>query len=392
MSETLKRRGSQALDEIFQDKKLWRQIRIADEYQRIGHYGAFVVQVRGRMSEQIRYDSPLENITADNIVRFIPVNEGQLEPASWDSDRYSERYGQPETYIFREQQNNDDIERKGAVSDVTIHHTRVIVFAEGAEGVDSIYGVPANEAGFNDLITLEKIIGSSGEAMWKSAAMKTVYTNDLRDAAQPSNEELEAMDDAIKDFAEHLDKHLMVSNMKPNTLSANVMDPEQPFNVALNSYSASIGIASKIIIGTQTGRLAADEDGKFTLSGQQSRRENWCTIMVENVVDWLIEHSVVPKMRYYVEWDDLLAPSDSDKLTLAEKMAKVNKESVATSSEAIFTDDEIRQIAGWEPKEELGIEESAIAEGDLEGNAEGFTPPQGVRSAAKQGLELRSKY
>jgi hypothetical protein len=385
-----------AIAQLFHDKKLWRQLRTSDEYQRVGHYGGLVIQVRGTR-DQADWEKPLGNIRPEQIVRFIPVYEDQIKPVDWNQDRLSERYGQPNSYTFRESILTDDQEQDQRNQDINVHWTRIIIFAEGAEGVNSIYGKPANEAGFNDLVTLEKIIGATGEAMWKSAAMKTVYSNTNKDAPPPQGEELDDMDEAIQDFVEGLDQYLMTGNLDPKVLTAQVMDPEQPFNIALNSYAASIGVASKIIIGAQTGRLAADEDGRFTLANMQSRRENWCTIMVENVVEWLMSHNAIKFARFCVEWDDLLAPSDKDKLELAEKMAKVNKEQFAVTGVPVFDDDEIRMISGYEKAQEddaedVDVDESMDDEEELADNAEGHKPPQGVRSAAAKGLELRDKY
>lgn len=348
-----------SVESLFRNRKLWRKIKLADEYQRIGDYGAFAIQVRGTKA-QADWSLPLGFIKESQIARIIPLYQEQLEPTQWENDTQSERYGQPTMYQLQEANINQDYEQDNRTRSVDIHWSRVIVFAEGADD-DSIYGRPALKRGFNDLVTMEKIIGAGGEGFWKSAAMKTVYSNTNKDAPPLTQEDIDSMDDAIKDFVEGLDKHLMLGGLDPKVLSVAMSDPENPFNIALQSFSASVGVAAKLLIGAQEGKLAADEDGRFTLSNMQSRRESWCTQMMESVVGWLMEHGVIEQQDYTIEWDDLLAPSDKDKLELATKMAEIN----AKSLEQTFTPNEIRQIAGYEPIEIDPMElDEEVPEGD----------------------------
>jgi hypothetical protein len=341
---------------IFKSTKLMRKLKRVDEFQRVGHYGAFVVQIRGNQSEAV-WDKPLLKIRANQIVKFIPLYEVQLSPTAWDNNEQSERYGQPNMYQFQESNLNDSTTQDNRVRSVQVHHSRVIIFAEGADD-ESIYGVPANEAGFNDLITMEKIIGAGGEGFWKSAAMKTVYTNTNKDAPLPGQEEIDEFNDAIKDFVEGLDKSLMTGGLDPKVLTAAMADPKEPFTIALQSYCAGIEVAAKLLIGSQEGKLASEEDARFTMSAMQSRREDFCTIMVQSCVDWMTAHGIINKIEYYVEWDDLLAPSDKDKLELGQTLSKILIEMHKQFGETPTDISEVATIMGYKPfNESLDVDE-----------------------------------
>jgi hypothetical protein len=336
---------------IFKSLKLMRKLKRVDEFQRVGHYGAFVVQVRGT-GDQPDWGKPLDKIRADQVVKFIPLYEVQLEPTEWDSNKKSERYGEPVMYQFQESKLNDSTVQDNRLRVVTVHHSRVIIFAEGADD-ESIYGVPANEAGFNDLITMEKIIGAGGEGFWKSAKMPTVYTNTNKDAPAPLPAEIDEMDAAIKDFAEGVDKYLMTGGLDPKVLSSVMSDPKEPFSIALQSYSASIEVAGKLLVGSQEGKLASEEDARFTMSAMQSRREDFGTIMVQSCVDWMFVHGIINKSEYYVEWDDLLAPSDKDKFELGTQLSKIIVEMTAKLGESPIDPDEVAKVMGYKPFNEL---------------------------------------
>jgi hypothetical protein len=335
--------------DIFESKNIWRKLKLADEYQRVGHYGAFVVQIRGTQ-EQADWSKPLSRIRADQIVKFIPLFEVQLEPVSWENDPASERYGQPVTYQFQESNLIDDNDQDQRLRNVTVHWSRVIIFAEGADS-DSIYGVPANEGGFNDLVTMEKIIGAGGEGFWKNAKMATVYTNTNKDANPPGPDEIDAMDQAIQDFVDGLDQHLMTGSLDPKVLASSLADPKEHFLIALQSYSASIEVASKILVGAQEGRLAADGDAKATSSGFQSRREDWCSDMIKSVIDWLMSVGAVTRRKYYIDWDDLMAPSDKEKFELGEKLTKVIVELTKIYGESPIDPTEVAKIMGYQPQD-----------------------------------------
>ena len=344
------------IKKIFRKNELMRKLKRVDEFQRVGHYGAFVVQVRGSVEEAM-WSKPLRRIRDDQIVKFIPLFEVQLRPTEWDNNDQSERYGQPTLYQFQESELNDSVTQDNRLRSVTVHHSRVIIFAEGADD-DSIYGVPANESGFNDLITMEKIIGAGGEGFWKSAKMPTVYTNTSKDAPAPSPEEVDAMDEAIKDFVEGLDSHLMTGGLDPKVLSVAMADPKEHFAIALQSYSAGIEVAAKLLVGSQEGKLASEEDARFTMSAMQSRREDWGTIMVSSSVDWLITHGVIQSSEYYVEWDDLLAPSDKDKIELGTQLSKILIEMHKQFGETPTDISEVAKIMGYKPlDEELDVDE-----------------------------------
>ena len=123
------------------------------------------------------------------------------------------------------------------------------------------------------------------------------------------------------------------------------------FLIALQSYSASIEVASKILVGAQEGRLAADGDAKATSSGFQSRREDWCSDMVSSVVDWLMDVGAVTRRKYYVDWDDLMAPSDKEKFELGEKLSKVIIELTKIYGVSPIDPSEVAKVMGSQPQD-----------------------------------------
>lgn len=331
-----------AVADVFDRTELFYALYCADDFQRVGRYGALLVQIAGS-AEQANWSTPLANIGLQNIVRFIPAYEGQLKPSKWDEDRSSPRYGLPLVYQYDEQAAPNDLDRTNPRQFVDVHWSRVLIFAEGAP-VGSIYGVPANRKGFNDLLTMELIVGAGGQGFWRNAASKIHF--DLDAEANITKDVIDAQKNMIRDFVEGFDKQLVTGGMQSHMLQTNLTSPEHFFKIALQSYSASVRIPANRLVGSVTGVLAGDKDDKAFMEAMQSRRQNFCVRMVNQVVDWLVAHGVVPSVdRYTVEFDDLLAPSDDDKLGLAEKMARINQVNAAAGP--IFSAEEIRMVSGY---------------------------------------------
>lgn len=368
-------------DSFARNFKLWERCRAGDMRQRVGQYGGLLVQIRGN-ADQIAWEKPLGMVRQTQIVKFIPFYEGQMIPATWDTDSNSIRYGLPTTYNFQENFIGNAGQQRQR--NMEVHYSRVIIFAEGADD-DSIFGEPCNESGFNSLLTLEKLIGAGGEGFWKNAAQKLVFIDNTDDTIAPDAEEQDKIDEAIKAFAENLEKQLQIGGMDVKPLNTTLIDVMPFFEVALNDYAASVDIPSKILIGAQTGRLAADEDGNAYLRGMMSRRQNVCTKFINDVIEWLFEHGVFNRTEYMVWWDDLLAPAESDKLALANKMADVNHK--MTLHGLVFTPDEVRQVAGYVQKiAEVAPEPDPLDEGMGEGDEEQDLEQEGLGGQGGQGL------
>ena len=355
-------------DRIADRLRLWAKLKAADKRQRVGEYGAFVVQIKGT-AEEADFTRELGRISADQIVSFIPVYQAQLEPVTWDTDRRSERYGMPETYQFNE--SAIDGQAQDRPRNTTVHHSRVIIFAEDADD-DTIYGIPTNRAGFNHLLNIEKIEGAGGEGFWKNAAQKLIFSDKPgEDYSEMDEDEEKQWDEIVQAFQANWGKYMTASGMDVTNLQSTLIDPKSFFEISLGLYAASVEIPAKVLVGTQTGVLAGDADYAQLLQTCQSRRENWLTEMVSKTIDWLIKHGAVRPVDYSMEWDDIQAPSDDAKLDLVNKMVDANQKAIFAMGVPIFTLGEIRDIGGWKVAPVAGAPDLDEDEGEDEDGENG---------------------
>lgn len=108
-------------------------------------------------------------------------------------------------------------------------------------------------------------------------------------------------------------------------------------------------IPSRIIVGNQSGERASTEDQIYFNGRCQSRRGD-LSFDVEDMVDKLKYLQIIkPVTKFSIVWDELNEQSSSDKLDSAVKMSNINQTALA-SGEAVFSIDEIRVAAGYEPE------------------------------------------
>ena len=115
--------------------------------------------------------------------------------------------------------------------------------------------------------------------------------------------------DAIPSLGNYEMKGLNVGTMS---------DPTGFRQMQLEEYSASMGIPSKMLVGSQTGVKAADEDSSGFMREMQSRRENVISQWINDWINWIDLHTTIdtPDSGYEVEWDDLTAPGADQKIPI----------------------------------------------------------------------------
>jgi len=340
-------KGSDQFDKeltlLIKSTNLWNRLKGLDKRQRVGEYAGLFVQVKdGKKPEE-----PVENLGGvGSISNLKPIYEGQLDVLKTEQDVTKEGYGQPSMYQF--QPGSVGSKNPDENSTINIHPSRIIIAAEGADD-GSIYGISALENIFNDLMDLRKISGAGGEGFYQNTRSAPMIEVDDK-FQTPKGKAKEELEQQIDDFLGKWQKKFVSKGMKFVYPNIKLDNPKDFAENSWNNISAGSGISSSELRGSQTGVLAGDKDNKSTMLMVQSRRENFLTEMVTDFIDWCILHKVLPSSPYEVEWDDMTASSDSDKLDLADKMASVNEKSFKSGLGTVFSEDEMREIAGHDPE------------------------------------------
>ncbi len=336
-----------AFEELEQKLSLFIRLGALDRYQRVGRYAGLFIRVRDNQEPSQPVATSLGGVNA--IIEVKPVYEGQLTVASTDNDPMSDTFGMPAMYNFNSGATGNRDEKFN--TSFNVHPDRLVIAAEGADD-GGILGISSLEAPYNSLMDLRKIIGGGGEGYYRNAA-KDIFLGTKPDVSNVvSAAMLETIEEQVDDFIRDRMRKIMVTpGLEAKALDANLANPREFFFNALYDCAAASKIPATILIGQQTGRLASDEDSRHFLSSVKARRENFQTDLVEKTINWFIEHGVLPSSEYEVSWDDLLAPSDQEMLDNTKRMAEINQVQVLTGRDEVFSSEELREAAGFDPDE-----------------------------------------
>mgnify|MGYP003108889998 CR=1 FL=1 len=348
----------QDLEVLIEKHYLFARLKGVDWRNRIGRYAGILPIVTETQKTSPR-EPASKSRGIEALLKLVPLPESQLsvDNVRSNSDISSADYGMPEHYNLRQDVSGDRNPVEN--SQIQLDPSRVFIFAEGADD-GSIFGIPANEGGYNSLLDLEKVCVAGAEGHYKNAKQRTVVN--VKDSqvanvitSDPVKKDL--WDKATEEFASGFDNFLTTFGMDIQQLQSTLADPTHPFTNSLNVYAASISIPATILIGQQTGRLASDEDQADWAQTAESRRENTLTPAIIGFLMYLVDRGIMsaPTNDITVEWESLSEPSTGEKLDNSKKMSDVNKVAFETGrGEAVFTEEEIRKgaVMDEKPKED----------------------------------------
>lgn len=352
------------LADRFSDLRVWQRIAETDRRSLVGGYAGLIL----RFADSKPFDQPVDRVTGGllGLVEVIPAWAGQLTVASWETDQRSENYGQPTMYRFNEAQlpnTSTNVTTETRTRTFQLHPDRVILWsADGTVHAESLLA-----AGYNDLLTMEKVVGSGGEGFWKNAKSAPVLSIDkeatiqemARNMGVEPEDVADAMNEQVNDWQKGFDKLLMLQGMKAETLGITLPQPQEFFEVALQGFAASINIPLKILVGNQTGERASTEDARDWAQVNMSRRNNSVVPNIHQFVNRLERVGVIPQLNYVVGWPSLLETTMGEKIERADKMATINQK---MGLDAPFLPEEIRDVVDMQPLTEAQMSDR---EGDL---------------------------
>lgn len=334
----------------FEELRLWQCLAEADARSMVGRYSAVIL----RVADGMRFDQPLQRMNngLEALVEVIPAWEGQLRVSLWDDDETSENYGRPRMFEFNEQRVDDHNNQNNRRNrQFNVHPDRVIIWSTDG----TVHAKSKIEAGYDSLMTLEKIVGAGGEGFWKNATGRPVLETDkdvrieeLKKAlgATTDNELVDKMNEHIDDWNKGFDSVLWLQGMQAKNVDANLASPEHFFNIALQVFCASWPIPAKVLTGSQTGERASTEDNNQWRKINHSRRVNVCKPTIAAFISRLRKFGMLRDIPWHVKWSDLTESTMAEKIARAEKMSNINKNS---PDEPVFLPEEIRDVVGLDP-------------------------------------------
>jgi hypothetical protein len=315
---------------------LWWYFKEAYAMRMVGAWSALILEFAndpGALSEEVATGAVLTGL--------VPVWRGQLKPVDYDA------LGKVKSWNYTPTGFDATEMEQGAP--VTLHPSRVYVVGDYRRGRSVL------ESGYNAFVDMEKVTGGAGEGYLKNASRQLHVNFDMEaDPAkknQPDDEVTDDFNETARALNTRSDSVLVTQGADVNPLVANLPDPEKPFNVSLQVAMASLRIAARIVVGSQTGERASVEDIRDFNERCQGDRSGEVAREVRGFVRHLELYKVLEAPgRVSIMWDNLAEPTAGDRADLALKLAQTNQANAITG-DRIFTPEQIQIAAGYEAQD-----------------------------------------
>ncbi len=251
--------------------RFWRAFAEADKRRLVGRWAGILLHIKDSKT----WDQPV--VKGKALQKISPVWASALKVGSRDNA------GTITMWQYTESLSD------GSTAQRNIHPARVLIIGDMSD--DAIGFL---EPGYNACVSLEKVEGGSGESFLKNAARqlninfdKEIDFNNLASLYGASASELQArFDEVAVEVNRGNDTTLTTQGATVTPLVSAVADPSPTYDVNLKTFSASVDIPSRIIVGNQSGERASTEDQIYFNGRCQSRRGD-LSFDAEDMVDKL---------------------------------------------------------------------------------------------------------
>jgi len=334
--------------------KFFTRLKGCDWRQRVGRYSAMLAIIMEQ--EPGATNEPITKVKGiDALIKLVPKFESEVDTTdvSTISDINSPEYGEPTHFNLREGVFGD--RNPITNNQVQLHPSRVITYAEGADD-GSIFGIPALEAGFNNLINLESIGASAAITMKKNAQQRVITS--IKDnqvattIADPKSDAFKAFSQNMDDFDKGVKNSLVLYGMEVHTLNTTLADPSNPFTIETTAFAASVETPASELFGLQMNEQASSSNRATFNETAKSRRENFINPeMILHTLNYLIDVGVLsaPTNEIVITWDDLNVDTPAEKINIVKSMEETNKLRFDSGrGEPLFSDELMFQVSPFD--------------------------------------------
>lgn len=311
---------------------VWREFERADRLSRLGRFGLLLIGVADTDDSQLQ--EPLEAIRGPEDVIFLSsFSERHVQIRKWVDDPTVPEFGTPELYQVDLSSGTEGFQKTTSI----VHRSRVLHIVEDPLE-DDVFGVPALEPVFNDLLDLEKIGAGTAEGFWQNAAR--ILFGNLGEDVDIGDAELDDMGDAFEEVAHKLRRHILTQGLEDlQWLDGSTPDPTGAADNVYKNLSAGSGIPLRMLRGSETGERSSTEDQKSFL-GMVSEREDQHVgpKIIRAFIDRLVEFGGLPQPGsdgYEVQWPTRFETPEKDEAEIDHTRAQAAKELTAMGGDPL---------------------------------------------------------
>lgn len=291
------------------------------------------------------------------------------------------RFGFPEKYRIQFDDPNTKTSSRGHITvkgmnELEVHHSRVVHITENALE-DEIFGIPIIEKVYNLLDDLLKVAGGTAETYWLTGNRGLQANVDKEMEINP--DDAAALADEIDEYMHQLRRFIRTRGVELNVLDSKPPNPKEVFEMIIALISGTTGIPKRILLGSEAGQLASEQDRANWAERIEERRRLFCEPnMLEPTIDLLQGVGLLSEGEITFEWPDAFIQNPLEKgqtmAQIARSIGNISRQAGNKAPMQITSREEARAIIGLEgdlPEDEiLEQPEDAPDNGRLSGNPE----------------------
>ena len=328
---------SEEFHQIAHDTQLFHYLNRAERLAGLGKY-SIVFLGFGDASTINDLRRPVKAPAKLNFVQAFGYGDCRIE--SITSSPSSKNFGLPEIY---EISLNPAIDTQNA-NVLYVHHSRILHIADGRLE-NEIHGCPLIERIHNYLDDLIKVSGGGAEAAWQ-ASYKGIQW-ELDKSINLTQQEAEELKKEIEAFEHGMTRHVRTRGMKINQLGADQIDAGPMFNVVMSLIASATGIPLRILIGSEQGKLASEQDrANWAVRVMQRRKLHSEPKVLIPLLEKLVSAGVIKASEYIFDWPDPFSMSPLERAQTAAQQARsaLNMSRTRLQTPDLLSHDEARGV------------------------------------------------
>ena len=333
------------LNKIVEHRNLWHYLERLDVISGIGQFAVMLIGIDdGQQLDVPAYTinskGEVQEADRQHEITYLRVYSQKVTKVSkYVEDPTNPRFGLPEFYAIDLTAVDDESKRDSFTPEnyaspkeiqtenaegTKVHWTRVIHFCDTDNCVDSeIFALPRAEPNINRLLDIRKILGGSAESHWKGGFPG--FSIETKDKDGGAVIDSAAIRQQVEGMMHTLRRYMTLDGATVNTLDSQIADPEPHFKVQVMALAMQIGCPYRKLLGTEEAKLAGAQD---TIDWNRRLQRRQAKILsprlIRETVNRFMALGVLPTVEtYFVDWEDLFAPSDKEKADVAEVMTKL---------------------------------------------------------------------
>jgi hypothetical protein len=278
------------------------------------------------------------------VVYLQPYGEGSVEVSQWEKDPKNPRYGMPTEYLISPGLFTDEESRGSTSVNMKVgsafkaHWTRVLHVAENTME-SPVYGRSRLESVYNALDDVLKVTGGAAETFWLTAN-RGIHVNIDKDM-EIDEDDAAGLADELDEYQHQIRRIIRTRGVDIKAIGSDVPDPRGVFDVLLSLISAATSIPKRVLMGSEAGQLASQQD-----------RANWAIFVDERISEYgepvvflpfvrmMINAGVLPPpSKFSINWPDAFKMNPLERAQTSAQMAR----SAANLSKMLETMERINQ-------------------------------------------------